>query len=422
MQRVGWTVAFALRQVGTFCYTILMIRRRTLLIGLKAATLTLVAIMGIVALSALFRSTTTAPLSGRLVTSQPTDIPTQYVDAAKMERGFQVPPSTHVIFTLPGDAPPIRLVDLFGGPEVLENVRFWGYCFSGREQENEAAGLVGRQMYDGQFFYSTAEQKSQTAVSRPANSDLLGIRQSTLPKVRPARTSEIDVLQGGQTCYVMSDDASAQQLTLTIGVDRDGDRLNSGLESVHGTSDSEIDTDHDGLSDGTEVYGSQRTNPREPDSDRDGIIDGVEDANQNGEQDDGETSSVRADTDGDGLCDGPVMQRTTAGGEQKNSGCPEWADVTTTCSKDAGGERVCRPLPASWLFNQGEDVNANGRVDAGDDRAGIAAETDPRTPDTYGGIMDMQYKISQFTSRQGFNPQNARGTPTPAFPIPSFPQ
>ena len=46
------------------------------------------------------------------------------------------------------------------------------------------------------------------------------------------------------------------------------------------------------------------TDPYDADSDDDGLADGVEDANQNGVMDSGETNPLVADTDSDGILDG----------------------------------------------------------------------------------------------------------------------
>jgi len=61
------------------------------------------------------------------------------------------------------------------------------------------------------------------------------------------------------------------------------------------------DSDNDGLSDEMEI--SIGTNPNNADTDNDGLLDGVEDANQNGILDPGETNPNDADTDNDGTND-----------------------------------------------------------------------------------------------------------------------
>jgi hypothetical protein len=66
----------------------------------------------------------------------------------------------------------------------------------------------------------------------------------------------------------------------------------------------------DGIDDGVEdanqdgIVDMGETDPRDTDSDGDGISDGVEDANQNGQFDPGETDPLDTDTDADGVDDG----------------------------------------------------------------------------------------------------------------------
>ncbi|NJK89450.1 MAG: hypothetical protein HC923_08630, partial [Myxococcales bacterium] len=106
--------------------------------------------------------------------------------------------------------------------------------------------------------------------------------------------------------------------------DTDCDGLSDGDElSAHGTSPLLVDSDRDGLADGLErgivaplvdsrcpsgvaldQDPASRTELTERDTDGDGALDGVEDANQNGRVDPGESDPNRADSDGDGLVDG----------------------------------------------------------------------------------------------------------------------
>jgi outer membrane protein OmpA-like peptidoglycan-associated protein len=64
----------------------------------------------------------------------------------------------------------------------------------------------------------------------------------------------------------------------------------------------DLDDDNDGLPDLAESL--LGTKPNDKDTDDDGLLDGVEDANQNGVLDPGETDATRTDTDGDNLKDG----------------------------------------------------------------------------------------------------------------------
>jgi hypothetical protein len=57
--------------------------------------------------------------------------------------------------------------------------------------------------------------------------------------------------------------------------DVDGDGLDAAEEALRGTSDTDADSDDDGLSDGDEVNGTA-TDPTTPDTDGDGLYDGTE--------------------------------------------------------------------------------------------------------------------------------------------------
>jgi hypothetical protein len=71
-----------------------------------------------------------------------------------------------------------------------------------------------------------------------------------------------------------------------------------------------IDTDNDGLPDIIEdtnqngIVDIGETDPNNPDTDGDGLSDGFEDANYNGQVDNNETDPRNFDSDGDGLNDG----------------------------------------------------------------------------------------------------------------------
>ncbi len=124
------------------------------------------------------------------------------------------------------------------------------------------------------------------------------------------------------------DDTENKNGTDPNKIDSDGDGLCDGSvtippcvgnENQYGTDPHNPDTDGDGISDGTEVSGQNPTNPTNPDTDGDGLCDGAntvadhciagEDKNNNGRIDDGETDPNKADTDGGGMWDGAeVMQ------------------------------------------------------------------------------------------------------------------
>lgn len=107
--------------------------------------------------------------------------------------------------------------------------------------------------------------------------------------------------------------------------DTDCDGVADGAELAGGSSPLVVDSDGDGLTDGVEL-GATGAVPgsscpglpvdQDPttvsgaddfDTDDDGIPDGIEDANQNGRVDAGETDPGARDTDGDGLADGDEL-------------------------------------------------------------------------------------------------------------------
>ncbi|MEQ1528099.1 MAG: ExeM/NucH family extracellular endonuclease, partial [Methylococcales bacterium] len=133
------------------------------------------------------------------------------------------------------------------------------------------------------------------------------------------------------------------------------------------------DLDGDGLSDGNEVL--LGTNTLDLDSDDDGISDGSEDANHNGVFDDGETNPSLADTDGDGLQDGTETGLSTGIADPDGTGSllgtntavfladADTASTTSATAADSDGDG----------FSDGaEDLNHNGKLDAG--------EADPSNP------------------------------------------
>lgn len=363
-----------------------MPRNPYILHGLKYATLTLAAAVLLIAAAALMKGQNAGSLSGRLVAPQQSGTtPTVHMDAERALEGFTVPADTNVIFTVP-DGIRIPRITFLGGTDYDQNNRYWGYCFSGNEPANKAAGKTGSAIYDGHFFYSLAERKAQTKHTSPADSDLVGILQSGHQSAPEEKASVAEIFNGNETCFAMS------SIELPAGIDSDNDDINSYRERILGTDPNNPDTDGDGISDGVEVF-VMKTSPTDGDTDHDGLGDACEDKNRNGSVDRKETSALNVDTDRDGLCDG----------DGSANGCPE--KKQTVCSNDADGNRVCEIRPSSPV--SGEDMNQDCLFQAG-------SETDPTNPQTY-GINDWDYKWNQF----GGEP--TVGTVAPDFPIPEMP-
>ena len=130
------------------------------------------------------------------------------------------------------------------------------------------------------------------------------------------------------------------------------------------------DTDGDGLTDDTEAL--LGTNPNDADTDDDGIADGVEDENQNGVVDAGETDPCNRDTDDDGIQDGTELGITEPVADPDGEG-PLLGTDTSKFIPDADPTTTTDPLnpdtDGDGLSDGQEDKNRNGRVDQG--------ETDP---------------------------------------------
>lgn len=356
--------------------------------ALKYATLTLAAAVLVIAAAALLKGTETSSLSGRLVAPQQNDeIPTVHFTAARAKVGYSIPPDTHVLITIPNNVRMPRITFLHG-PDG-EEIPYWGYCYSNREAANKAAGKIGNDIYDGQFFYSLAERKAQEAKPQPTDSSLLGILNSRNQETPQARASIAEIFHSGQTCYVMTSRA------LAAGLDTDGDGFNNWREKLATTDPKNPDTDNDGIGDGSEVFVT-KTAPLDNDTDHDGLGDRCEDKNTNGNTEQSETSALVADTDRDGLCDGnPQLPHA--------EGCPE--EKETVCGLDQLGQRVCESKLTTQVF--GEDMD--GDCDTGN------GETNPRKYSTFGGINDWDYKWRLLGGLP--NP----GKVAPLFPIPDMP-
>lgn len=127
------------------------------------------------------------------------------------------------------------------------------------------------------------------------------------------------------------------------------------------------DKDGDGLSDALEA--SLGSDPTDVDSDDDGLADGSEDANRNGSTDGSETSPSNADSDSDGLQDGTEKGVTTAIADPDGAG-PLKGTNTTLFIADLDPASTTNPTSndtdADGAPDGSEDNNHNGRFDAGE--------------------------------------------------------
>ncbi|HEX3775709.1 MAG TPA: isopeptide-forming domain-containing fimbrial protein, partial [Polyangiaceae bacterium] len=136
----------------------------------------------------------------------------------------------------------------------------------------------------------------------------------------------------------------------------------------HGADDKNVvDSDGDGLSDGTEI--SIGTDPHDADSDDDGVLDGAEPNPSDDGDGDGLINALDPDSDNDGLFDGTEV----------GNGCSNAATDPSkkTCIPDGdSGKTTTSPLEPDTdhggVKDGDEDTNHNGVVDSG--------ETDPNNP------------------------------------------
>ena len=174
--------------------------------------------------------------------------------------------------------------------------------------------------------------------------------------------------------------------------DTDGDGLTDSYEDFVGSSSVVVDTDGDGLSDAEEVLplaDRQVTNPTDADTDDDGILDGDEGGfYEKGAYVGGTMASVW-DTEGDGLSDGlelgyaaPEVALLDPDATNLQVFLPDLDSTTTTNPNYWDSD-------SDLLSDREEDLNRNGRVDAG--------ESDPKLYDTDGDGMDDRWEVYQST-------------------------
>jgi autotransporter-associated beta strand protein len=125
--------------------------------------------------------------------------------------------------------------------------------------------------------------------------------------------------------------------------DADNDGLDNLGEYQNGTNPKLADTDTDGLNDGPEIA-THLTNPLLPDTDGDGLSDGAE-VNTHA------TSPLLADTDSDSLSDGAEINTHTTNpltGDTDSDGVGDWYEITATFTDpklSSSKPNVIYPLP-----------------------------------------------------------------------------
>lgn len=257
-----------------------------------------------------------ASYAGRLVPAHMRGaVPWKTINADQMDSGSTAPADTNVILQIPEGAERMTL-DVLTGYRGSKT-RFWGYCFP-ENYDRDAA--LRRRRFPGTVFFSKKERAMRLEQQQNLRQENFTVEddltEEDLNEERVYRGSirhQQEVFTGGTSCYLMT------EAPLPIGTDNDHDRANSAVERDVGSDPRNADTDADGVQDGPETF-FLATNPVLRDSDGDGLIDGIEDKNHNGRRDNDETNASEWDTDGDGLCDGlcKVEKGQKLRGEDKN--------------------------------------------------------------------------------------------------------
>ncbi len=188
---------------------------------------------------------------------------------------------------------------------------------------------------------------------------------------------EVRIIPGTPKNTVISNQADVSWTAATLGgsgsSQTDADPNNPGDDVLDISVEAIADQDADGLPDFIEdsndngVVDPGETDPYDDDSDDDGIVDGNEDTNSNGVVDAGETNPSNDDTDGDGIQDGTELGLTQPQGSDTDTSnfVPDADPSTTTDPTDTDTDD-------GSVWDGAEDVNFNGQIDAG--------ETDPNNP------------------------------------------
>jgi len=200
---------------------------------------------------------------------------------------------------------------------------------------------------------------------------------SLAPGASVTLSFEVRIVPGTPKDAVISNQAEIDYSAATLGTLytalSDGDPSAVGDNVLDIDVQAVADQDGDGLPDFVEdandngIVDPGETDPFDDDTDDDGIVDGNEDLNDNGIVDPGETNPANDDTDGDGVQDGTEIGLTTPQGNDTdtNNFVPDADPTSTTDPTDPDTDD-------GSVWDGAEDVNGNGAIDPG--------ETDPNNP------------------------------------------
>jgi cysteine-rich repeat protein len=172
--------------------------------------------------------------------------------------------------------------------------------------------------------------------------------------------------------------------------DRDGDGLTDRQENEIGSDPLSSDSDGDGLSDSDEV--AYQGNPIDVDSDDDGWLDGEEINPFDDLDGDGKANYVDADADADGLYDGLELSINEAHEDTNIDAGFFTLDNDPTTQTDPHNSDT----DGGGIIDGAEDLNRNGRVDAGEFDPNFRGDDDSDGD----GILDID-EIESGTDPQG---------------------
>jgi hypothetical protein len=236
----------------------------------------------------------------------------------------------------------VQAVDAYGA------IRETGVKILHTDNKNVVAGWLHGYIYDsstGQPITNAVVQAGAAVLNTATNGYYLGVLlpgnylvTASATGFQSAQKPNVNLPDGGMT---------AEDFALTpIGTDTDGDGILDNVETASGCLD-----------------------PLDVDTDDDGIADGAEDKNQNGFLETGETDPCDPDSDGDHIQDGTETGVTIPIPDPDGSG-PLKGTYVSRFVPDADPLRTTNPLFEDTDFDGiddgKEDLNFNGRVDAGE--------------------------------------------------------
>jgi len=188
---------------------------------------------------------------------------------------------------------------------------------------------------------------------------------------------EVRIVPGTPKGTPIENQATVDFVAATLGTadssDSDGDPSTAVEDPTTVDVDDVADSDGDDIPDWIEdpndngVVDPGETDPNDDDSDDDGITDGNEDADHDGIVDPGETDPSNPDSDGDGLQDGTEIGLSQPQGNDTGAGFVPDADAGATTT-----DPLDEDTDDGGVWDGAEDLNLNGEIDPG--------ETDPNDP------------------------------------------